>query len=258
MPINVEHAVNEVFGQINGMAYVLCVIFVATFIRSALGFGEALVAVPLLALRIPLRTAAPLAVMVSITIAALIIIQDWRKVYVRTAAKLLMPTLFGIPLGLLLLTNPHQEIVKLLLALIIICFAVYSLRKRHAVELKEDNHWWLLFCGFLAGILGGAYGMNGPPLAVYGTMRRWSPQHFRATLQGYFLPASMLGMAGYMWKGLWTHELTHYYVLSLPVTIPAILLGRVANHRLPLENFFKCVFSGLILIGIILALQAVL
>ncbi len=39
--------------------------------------------------------------------------------------------------------------------------------------------------------------MNGPPLVVYGGMRRWSPQHFRATLQGYFLPASVIGMAGY-------------------------------------------------------------
>lgn len=250
------NVVNEVFGQSDGIAYVLCVIFVATFIRSALGFGEALIAVPLLALRIPLRTAAPLAVMVSITIAGLIIIQDWHKVYVRTAAKLLLPTLFGIPLGLLLLTNAHQEVVKLLLAFVIVCFAIYSLRKRHAVELHEDNHGWLLFCGFLAGVLGGAYGMNGPPLAVYGTMRRWSPQHFRATLQGYFLPASMLGMAGYLWKGLWTPELTRYYLLSLPVTIPAIWLGRLANHRLPLENFFKCVFSGLIVIGIILGLQA--
>jgi uncharacterized membrane protein YfcA len=252
----VEHAVSEVFGQSGVMAYVLCVIFVATFIRSALGFGEALVAVPLLALRIPLKTAAPLAVMVSITIAALIIFQDWQKVYVRTAAKLLLPTIFGIPLGLLLLTNAHQGIVKLLLGALIIGFAIYSLKKRHTVELKEDNQWWLLFCGFLAGVLGGAYGMNGPPLAVYGSMRRWSPQHFRATLQGYFLPASILGMVGYLWQGLWSRELTHYYLWSLLVAVPAIWLGRVANHRLPLENFFKCVFVGLIVIGIILALQA--
>src|ERR1700744_6164086 len=96
----------------DAIVFVLSVIFVATLIRSALGFGEALIAVPLLALRIPLKTAAPLAVMVSITIAALIIIQDWQKVYVRAAAQLLLPTLFGIPLGLLLLTSSHQQAVK--------------------------------------------------------------------------------------------------------------------------------------------------
>ena len=243
-------------GQNEITLYVLGVIFVATLIRSAIGFGEALIAVPLLALRIPLKTAAPLAVMVSITIAALIIIQDWHKVYFRSAARLLLPTILGIPLGLLLLTNAHQQLVKLLLASVIIGFAVYSLNKTHVRELKQDSTPWLFGCGFLAGILGGAYGMNGPPLAVYGAMRRWSPQHFRATLQGYFLPASILGMVGYLWNGLWSPELTHYYLLSLPVTLPAIWLGRAANHRLPVETFSRYVFGGLIVIGIVLALQA--
>ena len=37
--------------------------------------------------------------------------------------------------------------------------------------------------------------MNGPPLAIYGSMRRWSAQHFRATLQGYFLPAEKIRRA---------------------------------------------------------------
>jgi len=247
-----------IFVQNSLLLYVLGVIFVATLIRSALGFGEALVAVPLLALRIPLQVAAPLAVMVSVTIAALIIVQDWQKVHFKTAGSLLIPTLFGIPLGLWVLTNPHQQLVKLLLASFIICFALYFLSRTHLPELTRDSKPWLFSCGFLAGILGGAYGMNGPPLAVYGALRRWSPQHFRATLQGYFLPASLIGLAGYVWQGLWNQQLVHYYLLSLPVAIPAILLGRLINHRLPIENFRKYVFAGLIVIALLLALQTFL
>ena len=41
------------------LVWVLAVIFVATLIRSAFGFGEALVAVPLLALIMPVEVAAP-------------------------------------------------------------------------------------------------------------------------------------------------------------------------------------------------------
>ena len=54
--------------------------FIAALIRSAFGFGEALLAVPLLALCIPLEVAAPLAVLASITIAAIVVGQDWRKI----------------------------------------------------------------------------------------------------------------------------------------------------------------------------------
>lgn len=236
--------------------YILLVVFVATLVRSAFGFGEALLAVPLLVLRIPLQVAAPLAVLISITIAGCIVAQDWRDVHFKSAGWLVLATLFGIPLGLMLLTSSHQHAVKLALAIVIIAFAVLSL-VGNPPELRSDSRKWLIGCGFVAGILGGAYGMNGPPLAVYGTLRRWSAQHFRATLQGYFLPASLLGMLGYWWQGLWVPAVTHYYLLSLPVTIPAIWAGRVVNRRLPVDQFRKYVYIALIIIGSVLAIQSV-
>ena len=42
------------------------------------------------------------------------------------------------------------------------------------------------FSGFLAGVLGGAYGMNGPPLAIYGPQRRWTPEFFRPRCKATF------------------------------------------------------------------------
>jgi len=236
---------------------VLIIIFLATLFRSAFGFGEALVAVPLLALCIPLRIAAPLAVLLSITIAAVVVVQDWHKVHARSAGWLVASTLFGIPLGLLLLTSSHQRAVKVALALIILAFAVYSLLTRRPPQLRSDHRVWLLGCGFCAGVLGGAYGMNGPPLVIYGTMRGWTAQHFRATLQGYFLPASIVGMFGYWVTGLWVPAVTRYYLLSLPVALPAIWLGRIVNHRLRGETFVKYVYLGLAGIGVVLLAQAV-
>ena len=232
-------------------------VFVATVIRSAFGFGEALIAVPLLAFVIPLEVAAPLAVLVSITVAAVVIAQDWRNIHFRSAGWLVLSTIPGIPLGLLLLTSRHQIFVKAALGVIILLFAAYSLVGRAPLELKSDNRAWLLACGFCAGILGGAFGMNGPPLAIYGSMRRWSAQHFRATLQAYFLPASLLGMVGYLIAGLWTRAVTRYYLISLPVTLLALFLGRVINRRLSGEGFLKYVYAGLACIGVILFAQAI-
>jgi uncharacterized membrane protein YfcA len=234
---------------------VLLVVFLATLIRSAFGFGEALIAVPLLTLFIPLRVAAPLAVLLSITVAAIVVAKDWREIHVRSAGWLVSSTLFGIPVGLMLLTSTHQQAVKFALAILIVAFSTYSLVGRRPPELHSDNRAWLLGCGFCAGVLGGAYGMNAPPLVMYGAMRRWSAQHFRATLQAYFLPASTLGMAGYWTAGLWTPRVTHYYLISLPVALAAVLLGRVINRRFRGDRFLKYVYLGLIATGALLFLQ---
>src|SRR5438270_7955553 len=197
------------------IVWVLGVVFLATLIRSAFGFGEALVAVPLLALFIPVEVAAPLAVLVSITVAGVIVLEDWHKVHFGSAWRLVLSTLFGIPLGLLLLTAVPGPVVKAVLAVVIIAFSAYCLARRTPLELRDDRLAWLF--GFGAGVLGGAYGMNGPPLVVYGTLRRWPPEQFRATLQGYFLPASLAGLAGYWAAGLWGPAVTRYYLLSLPL-----------------------------------------
>jgi hypothetical protein len=236
--------------------HVLIVMFLATLFRSAFGFGEALIAVPLLALFLPLKVAAPLAVLVSITIAAVVVAQDWRKIHVHSAGWLVAASLFGIPVGLLLLTSSHQQAVKIALAVLIMAFSVYSLLGRKPPELKTDSKVWLLGCGFVAGVIGGAYGMNGPPLVIYGAMRRWSAQHFRATLQAYFLPASVIGMSGYWLAGLWVPVVTHYYLLCLPALLPAILLGRVVNHRLQGDAFLKYVYVGLAGIGVVLLAES--
>lgn len=236
--------------------HILLVIFIATVFRSAFGFGESLVAVPLLALWIPLNVAVPLSVLVSITVAGVVVAQDWKKIHFKSAGGLILYTLIGIPLGVWLLTCVDERFVKILLGVVIVAFSIYLLVGKQLEELKTDNRTWLFWCGLLAGILGGAYGINGPPLVIYGAKRRWSAQHFRATLQGYFLIASMVGIIGYGFSGLLVSAVFHYYLISLPVMIPAVFIGRAINHRMQGDKFFKYVYVVLLGIGLFLCVNA--
>jgi uncharacterized membrane protein YfcA len=236
--------------------YVVAVFFVATLVRSALGFGEALIAVPLVAFVLPVDIAAPVAVLVSITVAVVVVAQDWRHVNIRSAVWLVGFTLLGIPVGLVLLRTVPEPIVKGALGLLVAAFAALSLRRRNAYQLHDDRFAWLF--GVSAGVLGGAYGMNGPPLVLYGSLRRWPPERFRATLQGYFLPASIVGMIGYWAAGLWTARVNRFYLLSLPAVLLAIPIGRLINRRLDPRRFLTVVDAGLFLSGATLFLHALL
>lgn len=220
--------------------------------RSTLGFGEALIAVPFFLLFLPVDVAVPLAVMLSIVIALVVVIQDHKKIHFHSAKWLIIYAILGLPLGILILTYVNETFVKTGLGLLIISYSIYSLYFKRNKTLQEDNKLWLFVCGFLSGVFGGAYGVNGPPLVVYGNLRQWSAKHFRATLQAYFLPVSLLSVVGYFSKGLITREVNTYFLYSLITTIPAIFLGRYLNHKLKDGTFFKYVYWGLMVISVVL------
>lgn len=231
---------------------ILLIVFIATLVRSTFGFGESLVAVPLLILFIPIEVAVPLSVLISILVAGIVVVQDRNKIHLKSAKWLIIFAGLGIPIGLYILLYANEKYVKLGLGLFIIFYSFYSLLGRQPLKLKDDSMLWLFICGLFSGILGGAYGLNGPPLVIYGNMRSWTAKHFRATLQAYFLPASFIGMLGFWYKGLWTSPVTYYFLITLPVVIPTIFLGRFLNHKLKDDAFLKYIYIGLIFIGLLL------
>lgn len=238
--------------------YILTIVFIATLVRATFGFGESLIAVPLLTLVIPIEIAVPFSVLISILIAGVVVVQDRKEVHFKSAKGLIIFAILGIPIGLLLLVYGNQTIIKTILGVLIVLYAGYSLFSKNTFRLKTDAKIWLYGCGFLSGILGGAYGLNGPPLVIYGNLRRWTPRNFRATLQAYFLPVSIIGMVGYWYQGLWVGNVSHYFLISIPVIVPAIFIGNYLNRRLKDGTFLRYVYWGLLAIGIVLMLQSLL
>ncbi|MFL7812726.1 MAG: sulfite exporter TauE/SafE family protein, partial [Anaerolineales bacterium] len=63
-----------------GVFLVLAVIFFSTLIRSTLGFGNALLAMPLLTLLIGVREASPLVALLGLVISLLMLLRGWEAV----------------------------------------------------------------------------------------------------------------------------------------------------------------------------------
>jgi len=236
------------------MIAVLVILFFTTLIRAVFGFGNALFAMPLLAMTsIGLKVAAPLMALLAVVLSLSILAKEWRSVDLGSTWRLLIGTLPGIPLGLALLKGPHENTGKIVLALVIIGFAVYSLLSPRLSKLHGE--WTAYPFGFVAGILGSAYNSNGPPIVIYGTLRRWPPERFRATLQGYFLPSGMIIAAGHGLGGLWTPVLGWYFLASLPVLALSIWLGDYLSRAIPRGRFDRAVHILLLLIGLLLLVR---
>lgn len=227
----------------------------ATLVRSTFGFGESLIAVPLFLLFLPLEIAVPLSVLLSLFIALVVVVQDHSQIHLKSTKWLVVSALPGIPIGLIILVYGNETIVKCCLGILIIMYATYSLGRKTDFRLAENDKIGLVICGFLSGVLGGAYGLNGPPLVVYGHLKRWSARRFRATLQAYFLVASLLSIFGYAFKGLVNTHVLSYFLIALPTAIPTIFLGRFLNKKLNSHAFFKYIYVGLIIIGLLLIIN---
>lgn len=234
---------------------ILLIVFFSGLTRSTFGFGDALVGMPLLTIVAGIQTATPLIQMVGTTIAISILIRQWKKVNFKSAWRLIVSALVGIPIGLYYLKEVNEDVVKLILAGVIVLFALYQLFRPKMVQLRNER--FAVFFGFIGGILGGAYNTNGPPVIFYGTLRRWDPGHFRATLQGYFLPTGGAIMAGHLLAGLWTPVVIRYYLLALPVVIAAIILGNFLNRKIRGERFVTYVYVLLIVLGLMLFVDVI-
>jgi uncharacterized membrane protein YfcA len=218
------------------------------------GFGDALIAMPLLAMVLGLKTATPLVALASFTIAIVILLTTWRSLKVGSASRLIIATLVGIPVGIALLKGVDERIMQTLLACVILLFAGFNLSSLAVPKLKTDKSSYLF--GFVAGLLGGAYNTNGPPIVIFASMRDWPAAEFRATLQGYFFFTGFMLLGAHALGGLWNERVFTLYGLALPIIATSIWLGSRLHRKVSPERFRKAIHILLVLIATMLLFKA--
>jgi len=234
---------------------VIGILFAAAFVRSALGFGDAVIAMPLLTMVIGLKTASPLVAFIGPTISVLVLARGWRKVDLKPAVRLIAASALGIPVGVYGLARLPEEPLKVALGALILFYGVFGLA-RPGARIRSERAWLPWLVGGTAGVLGGAYNTNGPPVVAYGMLRGWPPESFRATLQGYFLPTGLMILAGHGLAGLWTAEVLRSYLHSLPALVAGVALGGLLNRKLTHALFAKLVYGSLAVMGLVLLVRA--
>ena len=229
----------------------------AVLARATLGFGDALVAMPLLALLVPVGdVAVPLVAVVSLVTAVLILIGDFRSLDIREALPLVGWAIPGLAVGLWFLTVADHRLLLGLLGAVVGLVGIVGLA-------GDPTRWNLVrrsgwFCALAAGFLGGTFNVHGPPLVVYGTARGWSPVRFRAIMQAYFLAAGLILVPAHAGFGRLTSQVVVWVALSMPAVLAALLLGGWLNRRIPVDRFRLVAYALLALLGGLLIARALL
>lgn len=227
---------------------VALIVFVAVLTQTLVGFGTAMVGMPLLVGVIGIQTASPLVALLGLTLEVILVLRYRASLDLRVIWRLIAAAFVGIPLGILALQRIDEQIVLTALGVLIIVYAVYGLLNLKLPELNGNG--WSFGLGFASGVLGGAYNTAGPPVVVYGHCRRWSPDEFRVNLQSFFLAVDLIVVINHAFAGNLTPDVWRTYLLSLLPLVAAFLVGIPLAKRINPAAFSRIVLVMLIFLGL--------
>ena len=234
---------------------VLGILFVAIVIKSILGFGESLFAVPLLTLVIGVKVAVPLISVIVAGVTLLMVWRNWRTIDFRAIWRLTLAALLGIRIGVWGLKELPPEPITLGLGVVLTAVGLYYLFTPQVHSLQ--GRYWAFVFGFISGVLGGAYNMSGAPMTVYGAAQKWQATDFRGTLQGYFAIVSPTIVVNLALTDQITGQVLRLILYALPVIGIAFVSGTYLAEKVPHAVFEKALYIILVVMGALLIIQNV-
>ena len=218
--------------------------------KSGVGAGFGALAVPLMALVVPVPQAAAimlplLAVMDAFGLAAL-----WRE-RDRALIRLLLPAgLAGTVLGTLLFGWLSAPVVAGLVGALTLCFLATRRFFPPRREAPPPPRWlgWLL--GMTSGFTSFVAHAGSPPIGFYVLPLKLSPLRFTATMAVFFAAINASKWLPYAWPGLLdTRNLLASAVL-LPLAPVGVWLGVRAVRIIPPRLFYGLFEIGMLLTGL--------
>jgi hypothetical protein len=226
------------------------VIAAASFVMGLAGFGIALVALAFLPYLMAPVNAIVLLTIYAAAFSLAMLAQLRRDVEPRAIVELFIGTVLGTPLGVWGLAALPTSALNRLIGLMLVGAFVLEARRLYPQTLHGRG--WGLGAGFVAGVLGGAVGLPGPPVVLYTTMRGWSAREIKANLQAFFVVNQGVILAGYWWAGLLTREV---WVLAAGFAAPAAaggVAGALLFERVDQRRFRQVVFGLILVSGLVL------
>lgn len=238
----------------NTYLLICAVIFFAGFTQGLSGFGSILLAIPLLAAFLDIKTVIPLTALAGFAMTTILLIQLWDHLSWKKITPFLIGTVPGIPLGVQFLKRVDKGTVELVLGSLLLAYSLYSLVSRRLPRGTRER--WAYIFGFLGGCIGGAFSASGPVVIVYTSLQDWPKDRLKASLQGIFFVLDMIVLLFYLMNGFITPVVLKYFGVSFPALIFGTLVGSLFYGRINDVQYRKVMFVLLGLLGAFMIFRA--
>lgn len=200
-------------------------------VRGFAGFGAALIMAPVLALLYGVTAAVPM--MSAMEVPALIQIARIarRETNWRNTGPMAAMAVAAIPVGAAVLVTVDPELMRrgisVIVLVLVAIMAVGGLPPFRRTRPRD------IATSAVAGVMGGATGIGGPPLILYFLATGEPAKQLRGDLFGYFLVTSLVGLVTFFSYGLFTLQTV---TIGLLLSVPYMLGMRLGSKLFPLAS----------------------
>ena len=232
------------------------IILISQFIYAALGFGSGMFAISILSLLYgKVDIFVPYFVLMCLPTESLITWKERKLLKPGNVRSLIIAVTLPLIAGSWLLKRAQGSLLYYLLGFIVILLSIYHLFWEEKFRPSLRSPLWVPGIGLFSGLLGGLFGMSGPPLIFYFKAAGYRKREFRAALLTIFFFMSIIRLISYLFLDLFTWSLLISVLITYPFAMAGLWAGSIAHNRIDEKAFKTATTLVLLVSGVLIILK---
>lgn len=193
--------------------------------------------------------------MLALTTSLTIAIRLSRKVTWRRLLPMLVTFIIVSSICIFFLRRIEDVLLRQILGVVLILTSIYFAFVSKHITIKPTPK-AQVGTGILSGLMGGFFGMQGPPAVLYYISSEPGKEHYMAMTQVYFVLGNAMMTVVRAHNGFLTSTVITSFFYGLIGVIIGTLLGAYVFNRIPSRLFRYVVYTYIGISGIIILLTA--
>lgn len=230
--------------------------FIASSITTAIGFGFGIILISCLQFFLPPVQLVGLAVIVGTANSAMRAVETRRIDTHRIAWRLIVPGVVTIFAGLAVLLHADRTFLQRLFSIIILTASLVLLlpiRRNITTDPPGSRFAPLvqIVAGALAGFLGGASAMSGPPVVLCSLIQNWPKMTAHAIFSRFFFVTGIVSFTVLLAQGQYNTPTIVVALCLMPVVWFGFRFGARLRNRIAPDHFRRYTMICLILLALV-------
>lgn len=232
--------------------YIFLLSIGASFVQRTTGFGFGIFIMTMLPFFLPsYGEATALSGLLAMTTSLPIVFRLRRFICWQRLWMILLTFVVVSAVAIFWLTSIEDQLLHIILGCVLVLTSIYFALFSQRIKLPATKSVQLA-AGSMSGLMGGFFGMQGPPAVLYFISSEPSKEHYMAMAQTYFLIGNAMMTLVRLYNGFVTPAVLDGYLYGIGGVALGTMLGAYVFSRIPTRLFRYIVYAYIGISGLVM------